>query len=93
MAENVIMLTRHGERPLAGGGKPHGFTAEGKLDEHALSARGWARAGALSPAVPPGWPEDRFDMVYVLRRTTDGRYAFSQVPELLLPGDSAEPIG
>jgi hypothetical protein len=51
--------------------------------------------GDVSPAVPRAWPEDRFDLVWVFVRTHEGvrgarpgpRYAFYQVPELLLPGD------
>ncbi|MDR6445188.1 phosphoglycerate mutase family protein [Paraburkholderia sp. 22099] len=44
-----------------------------------------------APAVPAIWPSDRFDMIWILDRLPDG-WSFSQVPQLLLPGDSAEPI-
>jgi hypothetical protein len=37
------------------------------------------------------WPGARFDVVFVFDRDGDA-YRFSQVPELLLDGDSAEPI-
>ncbi len=44
-------------------------------------------------SAPQKWPGERFDMVWVFDLdATSGAYRFSQVPELLLPGDSAEPI-
>lgn len=45
---------------------------------------------------PSGWPDDRFDLVWVFDRTSTGDgWAFSQVPQLLLAGDqpSVLPIG
>ncbi len=48
--------------------------------------------GSTAPAVPNHWPEDRFDMVYLLESVSPGKYAFTQVPELVLPGDSPDPI-
>jgi hypothetical protein len=46
-----------------------------------------------NPSAPQTWPGDRFDMVWVFDLAEDGKsYRFSQVPELLLPGDSAEPF-
>jgi broad specificity phosphatase PhoE len=43
--------------------------------------------------VPQQWPEDRYDMVWVLDLDpTSGRYNFKQVPQLLLMGDWATPI-
>lgn len=41
--------------------------------------------------VPQSWPSERFDVVLVFD-LQDGAYRFSQVPELLLYGDSADPI-
>lgn len=49
--------------------------------------------GVIEPPVPAAWPPERFDMVYLLTRTSPGSYALTQVPQLLLPGDSPEPIG
>jgi hypothetical protein len=46
-----------------------------------------------SKTCPQLWDGTRFDMVWVLdRKTTENGWDFSQVPQLLLPGDSAEPI-
>ena len=43
--------------------------------------------------VPPDWPEDRFDMIWVfdLDRSS-GRYKFRQVPQRLLAGDRVTQI-
>jgi hypothetical protein len=42
---------------------------------------------------PQTWPGDRFDLVWVLDRTdASGPWSFAQVPQLLLSGDSAQPI-
>lgn len=46
-------------------------------------------------AVPAAWPEDRYDLVWVLTRSGSQHaagYEFTQVPELLLPGDRSTPI-
>ncbi|HEU4558175.1 MAG TPA: hypothetical protein VFS20_10010 [Longimicrobium sp.] len=43
--------------------------------------------------VPQTWPGDRFDLVWVFDLdAASGTYSFTQVPQLLLAGDSAEPI-
>jgi len=42
--------------------------------------------------VPQSWPGDRFDIVWVFTPDDSGAYAFTQVPQLLLAGDSAEVI-
>lgn len=44
---NTIMFIRHGEKPSASGA-PFGVDQHGKEDSHALSVRGWQRAGALA---------------------------------------------
>lgn len=48
--------------------------------------------GAVTPAPPAQWPDDRFDVVWVFTRTPGG-WAFSQVPQLLLAGDRKDVIG
>jgi broad specificity phosphatase PhoE len=42
--------------------------------------------------VPQKWPGKRYDMVWVFELDTAGTYSFTQVPQLLLAGDSADPI-
>ena len=44
-------------------------------------------------AAPADWPEDRYDMIWVfdLHRPTS-TYRFTQIPQLLLGGDSTTPI-
>lgn len=44
-------------------------------------------------AAPADWPEDRYDMIWVfdLHRSTS-TYRFTQIPQLLLSGDSTTPI-
>ena len=48
----LIMIIRHGEKPPASG-PPQGIDAGGQPDIHSLTARGWARAGALSVLFAP----------------------------------------
>ena len=36
---------------------------------------------------PQKWPGDRFDVVWICDLRDDGSYAFSQLPQMLLPGD------
>ncbi|MDF2259566.1 hypothetical protein [Streptantibioticus ferralitis] len=50
-----------------------------------------AHLGPVAPEPPASWPGSRFDVVYVFNRDGDG-WAFSQVPQLLLAGDSPDPI-
>ncbi|QGZ63589.1 phosphoglycerate mutase family protein [Paraburkholderia acidisoli] len=44
-----------------------------------------------APAVPAIWPEDRYDMTWMLERGAQG-WAFSQYPQMLLAGDSSKLI-
>ena len=37
----------------------------------------------------PRWPDDRYDVVWVFEASGKGKYAFSQVPQMLLPGDKS----
>jgi hypothetical protein len=41
---------------------------------------------------PQKWPGARFDMVWVLDAKSSGGWSFTQVPQLLLSGDSDKPI-
>ena len=44
--------------------------------------------------VPQTWPGDRFDLVWVFDWNAGAEsYTFTQVPQLLLAGDSPDPIG
>ena len=46
-----------------------------------------AIAGKL-PSCPTHWPDERFDMVWILeRKDAHGGWSFSQMPQRLLPGD------
>jgi hypothetical protein len=47
--------------------------------------------GDVTPAPPRRWPRDRYDLVWVFVRAGDG-WRFSQIPQLLLPGDQPEPV-
>jgi broad specificity phosphatase PhoE len=43
--------------------------------------------------VPQHWPgHTRFDLVWVFDLKDSGKWSFAQVPQLLLPGDSPDPI-
>ena len=46
-----------------------------------------------SEGVPPKWPSNRFDLVWVFDLQASGAWSFTQVPELVMPGDSDKPIG
>lgn len=45
-----------------------------------------------STTCPQKWHRARFDLVWVLDRNTAGGWNFSEVPQLLLAGDSDKPI-
>ncbi|MCV7229762.1 hypothetical protein [Mycolicibacterium komossense] len=51
-----------------------------------------AGLGVVTPPPPASWPENRYDMVFVLTRNGDG-WTFRQVPQMLLAGDLLTPIG
>jgi hypothetical protein len=50
-----------------------------------------ANLGSVSPTPPSRWDSSRFDVVWVFTRGGTG-WTFSQVPQLLLAGDSSSPI-
>jgi hypothetical protein len=39
---------------------------------------------------PPHWPDERFDVTWILECNGAGKWTFSQVAQRLLPGDRAE---
>jgi broad specificity phosphatase PhoE len=43
--------------------------------------------------VPARWPGHVYDLVWVLDLQASGAWSFTQVPELVMPGDSDKPIG
>jgi hypothetical protein len=49
----MIMLIRHGEKPLHPSGSPHGVNPDGEADPHSLTVTGWIRAGALVELFAP----------------------------------------
>jgi hypothetical protein len=49
------------------------------------------RGGA--DGVPPHWPGSRFDLVWVFDLQASGAWSFAQIPELIMPSDSTNPIG
>jgi len=44
------------------------------------------------PGTLPKWPGDRFDLVWVFDLDKSGSYKFSQVPQMLLAGDTSSVI-
>lgn len=50
------------------------------------------KLGLSHLGVPPVWPGNRFDMVYVFSKGAGGSWRFEQVPQLLLAGDVATPF-
>jgi hypothetical protein len=53
---------------------------------HKSLSRIVANLGEVTPAPPSTWPRERYDLVWVFVRVGDG-WRFTQVPQLLLPGD------
>ena len=43
---------------------------------------------ASGSIIPKSWPDDRYDVIWTFTLTADASYAFGQVPQLLLSGDS-----
>lgn len=51
----TIMLIRHGEKPVVP--PPYGIDDDGTENKHALTVRGWQRAGALIPFFRTPWAD------------------------------------
>lgn len=47
--------------------------------------------GTVSPKPPKSWPDERFDMIWKFIPGGKG-FAFTQIPELVLPTDSSKPL-
>jgi hypothetical protein len=47
--------------------------------------------GEVTPTPPARWPHDRFDVVWIFTRSGPA-WRFTQVPQMLLPGDLPYPI-
>jgi hypothetical protein len=67
--------------------------------ETALICWDHERIPAIAAALPlasgtliPDWPDDRFDMIWSLTLQHQAGYAFSQLPQRLLAGDSDAPF-
>lgn len=45
--------------------------------------------GPVGPTPPTSWPDNRYDMVWTLTDMGQG-WKFSQVPEMVLPGDTGQ---
>jgi hypothetical protein len=43
-------------------------------------------------AIPPSWPGHVYDLVWVLDLQASGAWSFTQVPELVMPGDTEKLI-
>ncbi|HMD02633.1 MAG TPA: hypothetical protein VKG44_06650 [Candidatus Baltobacteraceae bacterium] len=50
-----------------------------------------AIASALGANAPSAWPDERFDVVWVLDRRADGSYGFLEIDQALLDGDAQNP--
>lgn len=59
--------------------------------EHELIPDILGHLGQIDPAPPTAWPSERFDLVWWLSPSGAGGWSFSQVPQLLLAGDSPAP--
>ena len=58
-------------------------------EHHHIPALAAAIPTVDATAIPTGWPGDRFDVIWTFALDpATGRYAFGQVPQQLLPGDT-----
>lgn len=64
-------------------------------EHHHIPALATAIPTAPGTTIPPTWPDNRFDVIWCFTLPTAAgppRYEFSQIPQLLLAGDSDQPI-
>ncbi len=61
--------------------------------EHRLVPSIASRLVTDASSVPQVWPDDRYDLVWMLEGPRPGLMALRQVPQMLLAGDRADPIG
>jgi hypothetical protein len=57
-------------------------------EHHNIPALASALPLAPGTVIPKAWPEDRYDLIWTFTLGGDARYAFGQVPQLLLSGDA-----
>lgn len=43
---------------------------------------------AHGTVIPATWPDDRFDLIWTFTLIASNQYTFTQIPQLLLPGDT-----
>lgn len=48
--------------------------------------------GVSAPKLPSSWPDARFDMIWKFESDDGNNWRFTQIPQLLMPGDSSKPI-
>jgi broad specificity phosphatase PhoE len=59
---------------------------------HGAISRLVAQIAGVLPGCPLHWPDDRFDLIWILERNAPRAcWGFSQVSQRLLPGDGAAP--
>lgn len=56
---------------------------------HGRIAKLARRIGGIDIGCPDEWPDDRFDVVWILQRGAQGGWTFQQVPQCLLSDDRA----
>jgi broad specificity phosphatase PhoE len=59
---------------------------------HGCIARLAHKIAGMDIGCPGHWPDERFDLVWILERDAHGRWAFSQAAQCLLPGDCPDVI-
>ncbi len=59
---------------------------------HGYISRLVRRIAGENIGCPTNWPEDRFDVVWLLEHGPERSWIFSQVTQCLLPGDCADVI-